>query len=446
MSTRVHELAKELGLKSQELLERIQNWGLEVKVSALASLDPSTVERIRELMGQPSTGKDVQNARPAPSSPSPAAPTVRSTPRPVASVPLSSAPAASSPAAAHGSSSAGRPAGPASTAGRAALAASGTTTAQPRPVAAVVSPAGARPAVPSASGAPAPFQPAAPTAASAAAPASGNGPGSPQESTPGASPARSVPLSSPPLARSGGGLASRLGSGPLAAHTPHRGTGIRPGGGGPALTPSAESRPSRTQGSSPAVPGGQEGVSGTASFQPLKRSDYMSSAGIRPPVQRATPSSSPPAAPARRPGDDALTEGARREQPSVPRRPLPPVAAPQAPTHRASSAPRPASHAAEGKTQRPEKRMTREEVLNLMRSGQLGTQPSPGSPPSGLRGGQPLRGPAPGASPRGERAGPGTGLMPGMPGRRSHTTAPGAPPYIGPATPAAPPPPFDEEE
>ena len=71
LSTRVHELAKELGLKSQELLERIQNWGLEVKVSALASLDPSTVERIRELMGQPSTGKDVQNARPRPPRPTP---------------------------------------------------------------------------------------------------------------------------------------------------------------------------------------------------------------------------------------------------------------------------------------------------------------------------------------------------------------------------------------
>ena len=88
--------------------------------------------------------------------------------------------------------------------------------------------------------------------------------------------------------------------------------------------------------------------------------------------------------------------------------------------------------------------MTREEVLNLMRSGQLGNQPAPGSPPSGLRGGQPPRGPVPAASPR-ERAGPGTGLMPGMPGRRSHTTAPGAPPYVGPAPPAIPPT-FDEEE
>ena len=34
----VHELAKELGLKSHELLERIQKEGLDVKVSALASL------------------------------------------------------------------------------------------------------------------------------------------------------------------------------------------------------------------------------------------------------------------------------------------------------------------------------------------------------------------------------------------------------------------------
>ena len=53
MSTRVHELAKELGLKSQELLERIQKWGLDVKANALASLDPPMVDRIRELMDQP---------------------------------------------------------------------------------------------------------------------------------------------------------------------------------------------------------------------------------------------------------------------------------------------------------------------------------------------------------------------------------------------------------
>jgi hypothetical protein len=53
LSTRVHELAKELGLKSQELIERIQKWGLDVKANALASLDPPMVDRIRELMDQP---------------------------------------------------------------------------------------------------------------------------------------------------------------------------------------------------------------------------------------------------------------------------------------------------------------------------------------------------------------------------------------------------------
>src|SRR5947209_11849821 len=56
LSMRVHELAKELGLKSHELLDRIQKEGLDVKVSALASLDPAMVERIRSLMKQPGAG------------------------------------------------------------------------------------------------------------------------------------------------------------------------------------------------------------------------------------------------------------------------------------------------------------------------------------------------------------------------------------------------------
>ena len=57
MSTRVHELAKELGLKSAELLERIQGWGLDVKASNFASLDPATVDRIRELSATPKSGQ-----------------------------------------------------------------------------------------------------------------------------------------------------------------------------------------------------------------------------------------------------------------------------------------------------------------------------------------------------------------------------------------------------
>ena len=73
LSTRVHELAKELGLKSQELLERIQKWGLDVKANALASLDPPMVDRIRELMDQPASGTDATSPdsshRPAPAQP-----------------------------------------------------------------------------------------------------------------------------------------------------------------------------------------------------------------------------------------------------------------------------------------------------------------------------------------------------------------------------------------
>src|SRR5215469_17048436 len=58
LSMRVHELAKELGLKSHELLDRIQKEGLDVKVSALASLDPAMVERIRSLVTQPGVGRE----------------------------------------------------------------------------------------------------------------------------------------------------------------------------------------------------------------------------------------------------------------------------------------------------------------------------------------------------------------------------------------------------
>ena len=50
MSTRVHELAKELGLKSQELLDRIQGWGLDVKPSIFAGLAHDQVDRIKGLM------------------------------------------------------------------------------------------------------------------------------------------------------------------------------------------------------------------------------------------------------------------------------------------------------------------------------------------------------------------------------------------------------------
>src|SRR5437764_1638300 len=86
LSTRVHELAKELGLKSQELLDRIQRWGLDVKVNALASLDPSMVDRIKQLMQGPSAPGAQAAKTPAPP-PLPAAPSSATAPPPPASAP-----------------------------------------------------------------------------------------------------------------------------------------------------------------------------------------------------------------------------------------------------------------------------------------------------------------------------------------------------------------------
>ena len=415
LSTRVHELAKELGLKTQELLERIQKWGLDVKFSALASLDPSTVEQIKERVNQSPSAKEVRGAvastAPAAASVSPSAPTVKPTARPVAS--------AAPPAAAHPSSS--RDAAPGAAA--AAAVSSGSTTGKPksgavagsvagqapvsssRPVAQMVSPP--RTVVP-------PARPATAGMSSATEVPSATAGDGPDLET---APPRSVPLSSPPLARAGGGLAGlRAGGGPLSAHTPHRGTGLRPGGqghGGPSTT---ESRAPRPPGSGTLPSSGRDATAGVSGFQPLKRSDYMSSAGIRPPVQRAAPASSQPPAgqtQARRPGDEPLADAGRREPPLGPRRPLPPVAAPQAPVQRPSTAPRPPSHGAEGKSQRPEKRLTKEEYFNMMRSGQLGALQGPGGPAAGARVGPSPRGPMPGGMPGRDRHAPDPAVCPG---------------------------------
>jgi len=119
LSTRVHELAKELGLKSPELLDRIQKWGLDVKkVSALASLDPATVDRIRQLMNGGSAPQASKPSAPPKASPTP-------TPRPIPSetTPISAtAPATTAPRPGPGPlapdspgvSVAGRPAAPSS--------------------------------------------------------------------------------------------------------------------------------------------------------------------------------------------------------------------------------------------------------------------------------------------------------------------------------------------
>src|SRR5579864_115847 len=181
LPTRVHELAKELGLKSQELLDRIVEWGLDVKRNSLASLETSMVERIKQLVrgagGAAARTEPDAGTTAAPPRPSPPAATHQAT------SPVTAAPSA--------------PPAPTLTqqAGAAAFAPSARVPASPAPT----------------TGAPARTS-------------------EPQSRGPLAAHSRSSSLTSPP--RSSGG-------GPLSGHTPHRGstagggggTAVRPGGG-----------------------------------------------------------------------------------------------------------------------------------------------------------------------------------------------------------------------
>jgi translation initiation factor IF-2 len=111
---RVHELAKKLGVKTQDLIERLRDLGLEAKSSPLAGLDEGTVERIERAYrgdagasappaprpaapSSPPIARPVEASRPAtPAAPSPppeaAAP--RPSPAPAAPTPAASAPSA----------------------------------------------------------------------------------------------------------------------------------------------------------------------------------------------------------------------------------------------------------------------------------------------------------------------------------------------------------------
>ena len=399
LSTRVHELAKELGLKSQELLERIQKWGLDVKANALASLDPPMVDRIRELMDQPASGTDATS--PASSHrPAPAQPTV-------------------SPRASGGAEEVSRHTGPGGHLDRPQRAR--RTEAGPAgrcrsPPAAFAPPAAA----------PQRLIPGSSPSASVRPPAT-NAPAGPSAPVPpgGARPAP-APAPSAPLSRPGGFSGTRPAGGPLSAHTTHRGAGPRPGGPtSPGQGPRHEPRAGQPSSQVSSSPG-----SGSSSFQPLKRDDYMSSAGTRPMTPRVGPSSAPSTGP-RRPGGEAGGEVARREITRGSARPLPNVAAPTTPLPRGGGSQRSAPAAPMPKTQRPEKSVTREEMLALMKSGQLNAFPPPGGhagPGAGLRGGQPQRGagPAPG-QPRG---GPtlGAGSIARRPAAGPGSVAPAAPP------------------
>jgi translation initiation factor IF-2 len=161
-------------------------------------------------------------------------------------------------------------------------------------------------------------------------------------------------------------------AGPLAGHTPHR--TITPGSGAPPRpgdSAQADFRPN------PATP------------PPLRRSDYISPAGTRQPLAGRGGLSTGTTPPARRVGVEqgAGAEAARREaglRPASGSRPLPPIAAPLSP---APAPRRPDAGRASGadvKSQKAEKKFTREELQAMVQSGQIpgvGAAARPGAAP-----------------------------------------------------------------
>ncbi|WP_172650537.1 translation initiation factor IF-2 [Rhodococcus opacus] len=193
---RVHELAKELGVTSKELLATLKEQGEFVK-SASSTVEAPVARRLRESF--PSAKSADSAARPAakPGAPAPSTPATaakpggpRPGPKPAAPAPAPAAPVAAAPAATP-EAQAPAPAAPAASA--APPAAPATNAPKPgRPT-----PAAPAPAAPAA---PAPAAPAAPAASAPAAPSTGAKPGGPR---PGPKPPRvgNNPYSSAPAER-----------------------------------------------------------------------------------------------------------------------------------------------------------------------------------------------------------------------------------------------------
>ncbi len=383
MSTRVHQLAKELGLKSQDLLEKIQKWGLDVKNSTLASLDEGMVDKIKGLAASPASSPAPAAPTPAPPRPAPTASTnPASSPTPP---PAQEPPAIASP----------------------------PTQERPRTAPATAAPSVSRPA-PASSGVQAPAE---------TAPSSPVGAASPR-------PAAHSGLTAPPR------------SGPLSGHTSHTRTtaaGPLSRSSSPGSAPSSGGQPHPAPAAS-----GNEPRPNPSSPPPLKRSDYLSPTGTRVGLSGRAPMPAPGGPPPLR-RDTGTQDGGRRDS-SAPRpsaRPLPPVSSStgSAPPTRRPEAPRAAGP--EAKAQRPDQKFTYQQLLEMRRTGQLESGPAstqaPGRPglgsPPGTRSGLTGRpgGPPPGSSPRG----------PATPGLR-RPPAPGGP--VGAGTGIAPPPVIEEED
>ncbi|BDB60182.1 MAG: translation initiation factor IF-2 [Rhodococcus sp. (in: high G+C Gram-positive bacteria)] len=257
---RVHELAKELGVTSKELLARLKEQGEFVK-SASSTVEPPVARRLRESFGK-SEGDAAAKAAPTPA-PKPGAP--RPGPRPT---PASPAPAAE--------------------------------TARPKPGA--PKPAAPKPA-------PAPEKPAAPTPQ---APAAQAAPQSPAAQAPGATPQAPAAKPGPkPAGPRPGPKTPRVGNNPYSsapAERPAPRPGApRPGPGGPRPTPGQGGpRPTPGQGRPAAGPGGPRPGPGQAGPRPAP-----GQGGPRPAPGQGGPRPSPGSMPPR-PNPGAMPQRAAR--------------------------------------------------------------------------------------------------------------------------------------
>ena len=149
---RVHELAKELGVTSKQVLERLKEQGEFVK-SASSTVEAPVARRLRESFPQ-AGGKDVSSsAKPRPSgAPKPGAPRPSATPATAAQTTAKPAPAGPRPGAP-------KPAAPAPVQPAAASTAAPADTVRPVPQAPGPKPGRPRPAAPKPASAPAPQTP-----------------------------------------------------------------------------------------------------------------------------------------------------------------------------------------------------------------------------------------------------------------------------------------------
>ncbi|MFA3897456.1 translation initiation factor IF-2 [Rhodococcus qingshengii] len=303
---RVHELAKELGVTSKELLATLKEQGEFVK-SASSTVEAPVARRLRESFPsaggaetKSETGAAAPAARPAakPGAPSPSAAkpgAPRPGPKPAAPAPAAPAPAAPAPAA---------PAAPAPAAPAAPAAAAPAAPSAPVPTPTFNAPKPAQPArpAPAAPAASAPAAPAAPAAPSTGAKPGGPRPG-PKAPRVGNNPYSSAPAERPAPRPAPGAPRPGAGQGGSRPAPGQGGPRPAPGQGGPRPAPGQGGpRPAPGQGG-PRPPAGQGGPRPSpGSMPPRPNPGAMPARSARPAPGGGGRPGRPGGAPGGRPG------------------------------------------------------------------------------------------------------------------------------------------------